>query len=432
MTDTIFALSSGRLPAGIAVVRVSGPQAGVALERLAGGIPKPRLASLRTIRDLGDSIIDHALVLWFPGPKSETGEDCAELQLHGGRAVVAKMLDTLGALPGCRLAEPGEFIRRAFLNGKLDLVQVEALGDLVNAETEAQRRFAIENSSEAQSRLYGDWRRRLLHARAMIEAELDFADEGDVPGSVSEQVWSDIAGLIVEMRGHADGFAKSEIIRDGFRVVLAGAPNTGKSSLLNALAKRDVAIVSDEPGTTRDVIEVALDLGGVKVVVSDTAGLRDGATGVEAIGIGRTRDRIASAHLVLSLDEEGLQEASGTTGDAILIANKADLGGPVPNDAILSVSAKTGEGIDTLVAVLKEMALGATSDLVEVLPSRARHVALLGDAVGQLSGAVDGPSDLELRAESLRLAERSVGKMVGAVDSEELLGAIFSNFCVGK
>lgn len=433
MPDTIFALSSGRTPSGIAVVRLSGPDAGVALTRLAGGITSARQAALRTVRGLDGAVLDRALVLYFPGPRSETGEDCVEFHLHGGRAVVARMLEALGGLPGFRLAEAGEFIRRSFLNGKLDLVGVEALGDLINAETEAQRRFALENSGQAQSRLYAAWRARLLHARAMIEAELDFADEGDVPGSVADAVWKDVHSLLDEMRGHIEGYRRSEIIQDGFRVVLAGPPNAGKSSLLNALAQRDVAIVSDEPGTTRDVIEVALDLGGLKVIVADTAGLRADASGVEALGIERSRARIAEAHLILAIepigDESGDVVTSGV--DIVRIRSKADLAREVETD-IMSVSALTGQGLPELLEFLQDKASSAGALVGDVLPSRLRHVSLFRAATTRLEDALNGDKDLELRAEALRLADRAVGQVIGTVDAEDLLGEVFSQFCIGK
>ncbi|TGV76435.1 tRNA uridine-5-carboxymethylaminomethyl(34) synthesis GTPase MnmE, partial [Mesorhizobium sp. M00.F.Ca.ET.149.01.1.1] len=281
--DSIVALSSGRLPAGIAVIRISGPKTRFVVETIAGPI-KARFTTLRTLKAADGSTIDHGLVLFFPGPGSFTGEDVAEFQVHGSRAVAAKMLETITGIEGVRHAEPGEFTKRAFLNGRLDLVETEALADLVNAETEAQRRFALSNAEGAQSELYSSWRRRLIHARAMIEAEIDFADEEEVPGSVSDAVWSDVTAMIDDVGRHIEGFKAAEIIRDGFEVVILGAPNAGKSSLFNALARREAAIVTDEPGTTRDLLEVAMDLNGLKVRIVDTAGLRDAAGKVESIG----------------------------------------------------------------------------------------------------------------------------------------------------
>ncbi|RUZ73538.1 tRNA uridine-5-carboxymethylaminomethyl(34) synthesis GTPase MnmE, partial [Mesorhizobium sp. M7A.F.Ca.US.006.01.1.1] len=263
--DSIVALSSGRLPAGVAVIRISGPQTRFVVETIAGGMVKDRVAVLRRFTAPDGAVLDTGLVVFFPGPASFTGEDVAEFHVHGGRAVVAKMLETIAGFDGVRHAEPGEFTRRAFLNGKVDLVETEALADLVNAETEAQRRFAVQNAEGVQSEVYLGWRRRLIHARAMIEAEIDFADEDDVPGSVSDTVWSDVGTMIGEIDRHIAGFRAAEIIRDGFEVVILGAPNAGKSSLFNALARRDAAIVTDEPGTTRDLLEVTLDLQGLRV-----------------------------------------------------------------------------------------------------------------------------------------------------------------------
>ncbi|TIR84895.1 MAG: tRNA uridine-5-carboxymethylaminomethyl(34) synthesis GTPase MnmE, partial [Mesorhizobium sp.] len=301
--ESIVALSSGRLPAGIAVIRISGPKTRFVLETIAGGGIKDRFATLRKLMAPDGSVIDHGLVVFFPGPSSFTGEDVGEFHVHGSRAVAAKMLETLTGFAGVRHAQPGEFTRRAFLNGKLDLVETEALADLVNAETEAQRRFAVRNAEGAQSELYSGWRRRLIHARAMIEAEIDFAEEEDVPGSVSKAVWTDVAAMADEIERHIQGFKAAEIIRDGFEVVILGAPNAGKSSLFNALAQREAAIVTDEPGTTRDLLEVVLDLHGMRVRVVDTAGLREAAGKVETIGIERARAKAGGADLVLLLED---------------------------------------------------------------------------------------------------------------------------------
>ncbi|MFZ1773703.1 MAG: tRNA uridine-5-carboxymethylaminomethyl(34) synthesis GTPase MnmE, partial [Rhizobiaceae bacterium] len=272
--DTIYALSSGGMPSGVAVVRISGGAVAAVAEIVCGGLPAARYASLRPIRSRNGELLDEGLVIYFPGPASFTGEDVLEIHLHGSRAVAAAVLSELAGFTGLRMAEAGEFSRRAYLNGKKDLAAVEGLADLIAAETEAQRRFAQGNSSGVQSRLYQSWRQRIIDMRSLIEAELDFADEGDIAGSVSDLVWGDAARLGEEIRGHLAGFKRAEIVLDGFKVVLAGAPNAGKSSLLNALAKRDAAIVSDEPGTTRDLVDVSLDLGGMKVVLTDTAGIR--------------------------------------------------------------------------------------------------------------------------------------------------------------
>ncbi|MCC0031284.1 MAG: tRNA uridine-5-carboxymethylaminomethyl(34) synthesis GTPase MnmE [Brucellaceae bacterium] len=302
--DSIAALSSGALPAGIAVIRLSGPAVRQALETLAGGLPPPHRASLRALRTADGSLLDTGVVIFAPGPGSFTGEDLCEFQCHGSRAVVSAILEALRGIHGVRLAEPGEFTRRAFVNGRMDLVQAEALADLLQAETEAQRRLAVANSAGAQSRLYGGWRDVLLRQRALVEAGLDFSDEGDVPDDTVAGIIDSLTKLSQSIKVHLAGSRDGEILTGGFRVVLAGPPNAGKSSLLNALAKRDAAIVSDEPGTTRDIIDVRLDLGGYLVVVSDTAGLRDeGAGKVEQIGMGRALERIQDADLVVYLED---------------------------------------------------------------------------------------------------------------------------------
>ena len=326
--DTIYALSSGSLPSGVAVVRLSGPQAGAVITALAGALPEPRKAALRSIRGRNDSEIDRGLVLWFPGPGSFTGEDSAEFHLHGGRAVVDRLLEELSGFDGLRMAETGEFSRRAFANGKFDLTEAEGLADLIASETEAQRVLALSQASGALKELYEDWQRRLLHARAMIEAEIDFADEEDVPGSVSEQVWADMAALSNEMTDHLAGAKRANAVREGFRIVIVGAPNAGKSSLMNALAGSDVAIVSEEPGTTRDVLEARLSIGGQLVIVIDTAGIREDAGAVEAEGIRRALARAAEADLVLHLSETGSWDAIADVENAPIwrIATKADLG----------------------------------------------------------------------------------------------------------
>lgn len=323
--DSIVALSSGRLPAGVAVLRISGPQTRFVVETIAGGMVKERAAVLRKFRAPDGTVLDSGLVVFFPGPASFTGEDVAEFHVHGGRAVVARMLEIISGFDGVRHAEPGEFTRRAFLNGKVDLVETEALADLVNAETEAQRRFAVQNAEGVQSELYLTWRRRLIHARAMIEAEIDFADEDDVPGSVSDTVWSDVRTMIGEIDRHIAGFHAAEIIRDGFEVVILGAPNAGKSSLFNALARRDAAIVTDEPGTTRDLLEVTLDLGGLRVRLTDTAGLRDAPGKVEAIGIEKARAKADRADLMLLLED------SLSPGDIGPLPGKAPSCGSAPS-----------------------------------------------------------------------------------------------------
>lgn len=431
--DSIVALSSGRLPAGVAVIRMSGPRTRFVVETIAGAV-KDRFTTLRKLRAMDGSIIDQGLVLFFPGPGSFTGEDVAEFQVHGSRAVAAKMLETITQFEGVRHAEPGEFTRRAFLNGKFDLVETEALADLVNAETEAQRRFALRNAEGAQSTLYSSWRRRLIHARAMIEAEIDFADEEDVPGSVSDAVWSDVAAMIGEIGRHVDGFKAAEIIRDGFEVVILGAPNAGKSSLFNALARREAAIVTDEPGTTRDLLEVAMDLNGLKVRIVDTAGLRDAAGKVESIGIERARAKAGETDLILLLEDlaEPLAIGDIPSGAPLLrVGTKSDITGASAEGYDLVISSKDGTGLSSLLDEIGRRAAKAAGDVSEVLPSRLRHVELLKEATGFLQAALSGHSQ-ELRAEELRLAGDRLGRIIGAVDVEDLLDVIFSQFCIGK
>lgn len=402
---------------------------------ISGRVPPDRKAVLSDFRSSEGDLIDRGLVLFFPSPASFTGEDCAEFQLHGGRAVVDAMSQALSRIEGLRPAEPGEFTRRAFLNGNMDLVEAEALADLISAETEAQRRFAVASAGGAQSTLYAGWRRRILHARAMIEAELDFSDEGDVPGSVSTEVWRDIGALAVEIDRHNDGFHRAEIIREGFSVVIAGAPNAGKSSLLNALARRDVAIVTDEPGTTRDLVHVALDLDGMKVVVTDTAGIREGAGKVEAIGIEKALASAREADLVIQLED--LSAPVGlvipeTQAQVLKVGSKSDLRSSDAAGSDLLISTKTGTGLNRLIELIAAAAKTAVGEGDSIVPARARHVALLRRAAAHLNDSLAEGSGSELRAEELRLASEAFGKIAGTVDVEEVLGVIFSEFCIGK
>lgn len=439
--DSIVALSSGRLPAGVAVLRISGPQTRFVVETIAGGMVKERAAVLRKLRAPDGTVLDSGLVVFFPGPASFTGEDVAEFHVHGGRAVVARMLEVIAGFEGVRHAEAGEFTRRAFLNGKVDLVETEALADLVNAETEAQRRFAIRNAEGVQSDLYMGWRRRLIHARAMIEAEIDFADEDDVPGSVSDTIWSDVGAMIGEIDRHIAGFHAAEIIRDGFEVVILGAPNAGKSSLFNALARRDAAIVTDEPGTTRDLLEVTLDLGGLRVRLTDTAGLREAPGKVEAIGIEKARAKADRADLLLLLEDMLSPGDIGplpSTAPLLRVGTKLDLldegaGRESADRYDLVISVVSGTGVEALMAEIGRRAAEAADDVGDVLPSRLRHVELLSETNRHLARATDdGTAGHELRAEELRLAADRLGRIVGAIDAEDMLDVIFSQFCIGK
>ncbi|MGK9203061.1 tRNA uridine-5-carboxymethylaminomethyl(34) synthesis GTPase MnmE [Sinorhizobium meliloti] len=436
-TDTIYALSSGSLPAGVAIIRVSGPATADALVRLCGALPAPRIAALRTIRTRNGETLDSGLVLYFPAPASFTGEDCCELQVHGGRAVVSAILEELAATEGLRHAEAGEFARRAFQNGKLDLVEVEGLADLIAAETEMQRRLAIEHSGGGQSALYAGWARRLTHSRAMIEAELDFADEDDVPGSVSAAIWEDIGRLRQEIDEHIARAGLAEIIRDGLKIVIAGEPNAGKSSLLNALARRDIAIVTEVAGTTRDVLSVDLSLAGFSVKLFDTAGLRETDELVEREGIRRARQVIADADLVLLLSEKPgsfrLDEALPEKVPVIRVATKVDRPSPswAPSDADIFLSTRTGEGMADLLTALQSHLPDLAGKTALAMPSRKRHVDCLRQASSALERSLSS-SELELRAEQLRQAGDALGKITGRVDVENLLDVIFSEFCIGK
>ena len=442
--ETIYALSSGSVPSGVAVIRLSGPKCRFVLETMTGSLPAARRAALRSIRDRNGSEIDRGLVLWFPGPASFTGEDMAELQVHGSRAVIDAVSRRLGEIDGMRPADPGEFTRRAFLAGRIDLTEAEGLADLLAAETESQRRQAATQASGALRHLYGGWRERLVRIRALIEADFDFADEEDVPGSVADEAWLDAARLAEEIRSHLGEAERGERVRSGLQVVLMGRPNAGKSSLLNALARRDVAIVTEEAGTTRDLIEVHLDLRGWAVTLVDTAGLRRDAGRVEAEGIRRAMERGRSADLVLWLDAP--DEVSAVTFDGDLpetdvwrVETKSDLGRPEGDGKrfdsatkSLAVSAKTGEGIDALVAALAEAAESSGSGTAAI-PSRERHRLHLIAALSELDRAVgDLEKDAELRSEDLRRAGDELGRITGEIGVEELLDVIFGEFCIGK
>ena len=432
--DTIFAPASGHGRAAVAVIRLSGPACRAVLERMAGGVPPPRRLSLRILVGPDGEPLDRALVAWMPGPHSFTGEDQAELHLHGGLAVRAAVLGTLSRFPGCRPAEPGEFTRRAFLAGRMDLSAVEGLADLVDAETEAQRRQALRQLEGRLGGLVEAWRERLVRTLALLEAALDFSDEGDVPATLEEQAAGEIAALGSEFdRALADGH-RGERLRDGFVVVLAGPPNAGKSTLLNALARRDVAIVSEIPGTTRDAIEVRCDLAGLPVTFVDTAGLRETADPVEREGVARTRAHVEGADLVLWLvppEGEPPPDGGPPPGPGLRVGTKADLGPAAGVD--LAVSAKTGAGLPALldrVAGEAERALGAGDAVL----TRARHRAALeraGAALARAAGALAG-AQVELAAEDVRLALRALGEITGRVDVEEVLDRLFATFCIGK
>ena len=437
--DTIFALSSGSPPAGVAIIRLSGKGVRFGLETLIDSIPEPRRASLRSIRGRSGEIIDRGLVLFFPGPASFTGEDMAELHLHGGRAVVAAALAELETLPGFRAAEPGEFTRRAFANKRMDLTQVEGLADLIFAETEAQRRQALRQADGALGRLYDGWREQLIRARALIEAELDFPEEDDVPGSVSVQAWDTVAALEKEIVNHVSD-RRGERLRDGAEIVVLGAPNAGKSSLINAIAMRDVAIVTPEPGTTRDLIEVRLDLAGYPVTLVDTAGLRAAEGAAEREGIRRAEERAGKADLVLWLTDVTLPDPGPSPlPGALRVATKIDL---IDSDAGRSirtaqsdaaVSAKTGEGINQLLQLIASEMAADLPPPESTLITRSRHRSAVRDCLVAIQSArSDQQKPIELRAEDLRLASDSLARITGRIDVEDLLDVIFRDFCIGK
>ncbi len=436
--DTIYALSSGGLPSGVAVIRISGPHASEAFERLCSERPRARSAKLTSIRNRNNEIIDRGLVLFFPSPASFTGEDCVELQVHGGKAVVSSILVELSFLKGYRHAESGEFSRRAFQNGKFDLVEIEGLADLIAAETEMQLRLASEHAQGGMSLLYGDWARRLTHARAMIEAELDFADEEDVPGSVANLIWDDMRAMRDEIQKHLDQASIGEIIRDGFRIVIAGPPNAGKSSLLNYLAKREVAIVTEVAGTTRDILSVDLDIGGFAVKLFDTAGLRETEEIVEREGIRRAYATMEEADLILVLSDGSRPWISfkGISPDKILkIGTKSD---QIENDWLyeipdIYISTKNGSGCDALIEHIRSFLPKLSGHNAFSLPTRSRHVDCLKQVIGFLDDSFAlAAMGLDVQAEQLRLAAHALGKITGKVDVENLLDVIFSEFCIGK
>jgi tRNA modification GTPase len=426
------------------VLRISGPDARRAVTLLAGGLPPPRVAQRRRLVDpqSGDAL-DDGLLLWFPGPRSATGEDVAELHLHGSRAVLAAVMQALARL-GLRLAEPGEFTRRAFLNGKLDLLQAEAIADLAAAETEAQRRQAMRQLGGELGDVYRGWRDRLTRILAHLEAAIDFPDE-DLPLEIEDRILGETEGLVAEMGRHLADRHRGERLRDGIDVAIVGPPNAGKSSLLNRIARRDAAITSPVPGTTRDVIEVAIDLGGYPIVLADTAGLRDSADAIEQEGKRRAVQRAEQAEIRLFVfDIAHPADAAGASAwpgaDTILVANKidllplpvadTDLSPPALPVSALPISALTGEGIDKLLTLLGER-VAQTYRIEAPVLTRARHRQALEEAVASLRRSFSAALP-ELRAEDLRLALRSIGRITGAVDVEDLLDVIFRDFCIGK
>ncbi len=443
---TIFAPATGPGRAGIAVIRLSGPAAGRALESVTDRpLPPPRRAVRRRFHDAVGEDVDDGLVLWFPAPASFTGEDVAELHVHGSLAVVSALCEALAAVPGLRPAEPGEFTRRAFDHGKLDLTAAEGLADLIAAETAAQRRQALRQLDGALGRLYEGWRDRLVRVLAHLEAVIDFADE-DLPGGIEAAAWPEVVALQAEVRAHlADGH-RGERVREGVRIALLGPPNAGKSSLLNALAGRDAAIVHELPGTTRDVIEVALDVAGFPVIVADTAGLRAATGAVEREGVERSRRTAAAADIRVVVLDGALwpavdpEAAARIDPEAVVVVNKCDLGrvgadAGVQGRPVLPISALTGAGLGDLLAALARRVrdrfdVGAAPSL-----TRLRHRRALQDCEDALARALataGAGGGLELAGEDMRLAARALGRITGRVDVEAILDVVFRDFCIGK
>ncbi len=443
-TDTIFALATGAGRAGVAVIRVSGPDAGGALRRLTGRpLPMPRLAARVRFSDpVSGEALDDGLCLWFPAPASLTGEDVAECHIHGGRASIAAMIDALGSEPGLRLAEPGEFSRRAFENDKLDLTAIEGLADLVDAETETQRRQALRQLDGELGAVYERWRERLVKALARLEAYLDFPEEG-LPEHIVSEMNHDISSVSTEITQHLEDNRRGECLRDGIYIAILGPPNAGKSSLLNSLAQRNAAIVSATAGTTRDVIEIHLDIGGYPAIIADTAGLRQAEGEIEREGVERALTRAAHADLkIVVLDASCGDDPDPTTlavmdENTLIVRNKIDLAaagatGLIAGHAVAAdISVKTGEGLGGLLTRI-EAEMARRLEVAGPPPlTRARHRAALEECRSALLRAQEGGAP-ELVAEDIRLAVRAVGRITGRVDVEDVLDVIFRDFCIGK
>lgn len=428
--QTVFAVASGAGRAAVTLLRISGALSGPVLDRLCRTRPAPRRASMRTLRDCDGNALDAALVLWLPGPGSYTGEDSAELHLHGGRAVLADVAAALVEL-GLRPAEPGEFTRRAFMNGRLDLVEAEAIADLIDAETSAQRRQAIRQLEGALGSLLNDWANRLKTLLAQQEALIDFPDE-DLPDEVEDELVSELARLDSAIALQLNDDRRGERLREGLVFAVVGAPNAGKSSLINSLAQREVSIVSPYPGTTRDVLEARIELGGVPVTLLDTAGLRETADPIEAEGVRRARYRAAAADLVIVVASaaEPYREVLPETPPAIYVTSKIDLYG-CPVDGTPGICTLTGEGVAELTTALARQARDLTQTEGPPPLTRARHRAALMEAAARLQAAQAAPAP-ELRAEDIRLALRAIGRVTGHVGVEDILDSIFSQFCIGK
>ncbi|WP_050928830.1 tRNA uridine-5-carboxymethylaminomethyl(34) synthesis GTPase MnmE [Aestuariivita boseongensis] len=426
--DTIFALATAQGKAGVAVIRISGPLAHGAARALGANLPAARATRVSVLRDREGDVLDHALILRFDAPASFTGEDVVELHLHGSTAITSAVLSVLGEQEGLRLAEPGEFTRRALENGRLDLAQVEGLADLIDAETEAQRRQAQKIFAGAFGGLAERWRKDLIRAAALIEATIDFADE-EVPTDVTPEVNKLLSGVMAELSEQTTGVAMAERIREGFEVAIVGPPNVGKSTLLNYLAGRDAAITSEYAGTTRDIIEVRMDLAGLPVTLLDTAGLRETDDVVEGIGIDRALRRARDADLRVFLTEDGALPLQPLADD-IVLRPKADQLADEPN----AVSGLTGQGVANLVKRISDVL--QTRSQSAGLATRQRHKDAMEKALASLAAAQDqlslGPDHYDIAAEELRTAIRALESLVGRIDAENLLDEIFASFCLGK
>ena len=441
-SDTIFAVSSGSGVAGISVIRMSGPASKKLLVEIAGTLPKPRLASVRHLRDPASrDVIDQAVVLWLPGPRSATGEDVAEYHVHGSIAAIDALFGIFRRYDGVRLAEAGEFSRRAFMNDRMDLVEAEGLSDLLQAKTEAQRRMAMHHMLGGASLIYENWRNELIAIQARLEAAIDFVDEEGVAESALADVKARTLDLIARLEKAVAESDRAGAVRSGLKVVFAGPPNVGKSSLLNLVAEREAAIVSSRPGTTRDVIEVAVVLGGVPVILTDTAGLRSGSDDeIENIGMTRARSELAGADIVVWISSPDVDDAERhAIPAAVRVLNKSDLltdkSIRLRNDEekTVEISARTGAGVGVFIAELEGLVVDRVGGMEHATIIRARQKSVVEDSIRHLRESLTHEAEqIELAAECVREASHSIARVTGRVDVEDLLGSIFSEFCIGK
>jgi len=430
---TIVALSSGSLPSGVAVIRLSGPLAFDTVNRLCGQLPNPRRASLKTLIRPSDGVtLDQALVLVFPAPNSFTGDDVVELHCHGGWATVDAVLSTVLSFDSVRLAEAGEFSRRAFENGRMDLTELEGLSDLIAAQTENQRRFALRQAEGSLHSRLEEWRGRIIRARAFLEAQFDFTDEEDIQRDENRSFWSDVETLRLEIAAQLSDGRAGEIAREGFRIAFLGAPNAGKSSLLNALANRDVAIVTDVPGTTRDVLDVHLNIDGHLVLLQDTAGIRDTNDVVEQEGIRRAKRAATGADLLFWLNATDETVPDDLPKNTVLLRTKADQRDLQTGNDPLTISTVQDEGLTPLLSFLSDRLASFAGADSDTLITRQRHREELTSCESELAQALNTDLDVELRTDHLRRAGDALGRLTGRIDTEDLLDVIFSEFCVGK